>query len=96
MLVWRPIHRCPFWTAVPSGGPARSVTATRSGATSSLQDGYERSNRLWPRLLIEERRLSPTFTEYATMTGALYRAIADESGKPFVLDSPRSRSARTR
>ena len=23
------------------------------------------------------------------MTGALYRAIADESGKPFVLDSPK-------
>ena len=82
-----PIHRCPFWTAVLERWTGEVGDRDAVRRYVELQDGYERSNRLWPRLLIEERRPSPTFTEYATMTGALYRAIADESGKPFVLDS---------
>ncbi|MBA3764981.1 MAG: hypothetical protein H0X05_05665, partial [Actinobacteria bacterium] len=64
--------------AVGSDGLARYI---------DLQTRYEPSSTLWPRLVLEERRPSQSFLEYAQMTAALYRSISEVSGKPVILDS---------
>jgi Sulfotransferase family len=81
-----PIHRCPFWSDVRR----RWVDLVGGDVVRryiELQDRFERSNIQWPRVMVGQRRPFSGFRAYAAMTRALYRAVADSSGSPIVLDS---------
>jgi hypothetical protein len=81
-----PIHECPFWSAVHD----RWIDAVGANGLTRyirLQARYEHSSKRWGRVLLEERRPSAAFSEYASMTAALYASIRDVSGKPVILDS---------
>lgn len=80
------IDRCPFWTSVLRAWTA-DVGEDAVERYIGLQDHFERSSRLWPRLLIEERRPSQGIETYGAVTASLYRAIAAVGGRPIVLDS---------
>ena len=81
-----PIHACPYWTEVFERW-SEIVGVGGLGRYINLQARYEQSTKGWPRLLVEQRRPSPAFLEYARMTAALYRSIGAVSGKPVILDS---------
>ena len=82
----QPIHRCPFWTEVHDRWIDR-VGLDGVGAYIGLQDRFERSRSVWPRLLSERFHPSSDFTLYGSMTDALYRTVLDVSGKRVVVDS---------
>lgn len=81
-----PIHACPYWTEVFERW-SEQVGDGGLGRYIDLQARYEQSTKRWPRLLIEQRRPSAAFLEYARMTASLYRSISQVSGKPVILDS---------
>lgn len=81
-----PIHACPYWSEVFERW-SEIVGVGGLGRYIDLQARYEQSTKGWPRLLLEQRRPSPAFLEYARMTAALYRSISDASGRSVILDS---------
>jgi len=84
-----PIHNCPYWTAVYQCWTAK-VGREGLGVYIGLQNTFERSRLLWPRLLYESGRRSSLFAQYAQMTAALYEAICDVGGKQVVVDSSKA------
>jgi hypothetical protein len=85
----KPIHYCPYWTAIHECWQARIGEASLESYIG-LQALFENSRFVWPRLLSDSKWQSAKFAEYAKMTAALYQAICDVSGKEVIVDSSKS------
>ena len=81
-----PIHECPYWTAIYQHWVQR-VGEDGLARYIHLQDAYEGSRAMWPRVLKEVRRPSSRFTTYSEMTAALFEAIRDVTGRSVIVDS---------
>jgi len=80
------VHVCPFWKE------ARKAWAERVGDDDlaryiSLMQRFEGSRAGWARLLRSATRPTPAFQEYVRRNTALYQAIQQVGGKPFVVES---------
>ena len=84
-----PVHQCPYWTEVYQRWTSK-VGQEGLSVYIDLQNSFERSRFLWPRLLRESKWKSARFAKYATMTAALYEAIGDVSGKEVIVDSSKA------
>ncbi|UCC50641.1 MAG: hypothetical protein JSV68_16210 [Anaerolineaceae bacterium] len=80
------VFECPFWMQV------RKIWADLMAYDDAeryinLQEQIEGSRYGWVRLLWNNFRLTSDFTEYMRGTEALYRAVQQVSGSPFLVDS---------
>jgi hypothetical protein len=81
----QPASACPFWAEVRDAWTRRR-TGLDFAAYAALQRKFER-HAAWPRVMLERRRRSGAFLVYADWTVALYQAIREVSGRPWVVDS---------
>lgn len=76
---------CPFWAEVRSAWQRRTAGLDLGGYVR-LQEQFD-WRALWTGLVDERTRQSPAFSRYAEWTVALYQAIREVSGKPWIVDS---------
>jgi len=83
-----PADECPFWSEVRAEW-ARRVGSDDVERFLKLQNAFEQ-HRYAPRLLLEHRRPSQAFREYARLNLAFYGAIRAVSGKDVIVDSSKN------
>lgn len=84
-----PIHQCAYWQDVQRIWSAKVAPAGLLDYIA-LQNRFERSRRVWPRLLTERVRRSTAFGRYARMTAAFYAAVQEVSGKEVIVDTSKA------
>lgn len=80
------VYKCSFWSEVREKWAAM-VGGDYAEKYVNLQKQIESSRSGWTTLLLNGRKPSSEFAEYLRMTEALYRAVQEVSGKPFLVDS---------
>ena len=78
-------HNCQFWSEVRRTW----LDKVGSGQTSNLmalQDHFERL-RTFPRIALNRIVQQEAFREYSQLTFALFGAIRQTSGRPYIVDS---------
>lgn len=81
----KPASECEYWTAVRRNWAIR-VGGDKVARLIELQNRFERIRSI-PALLAASAVGTAAFREYGELTAALYDAIADVSGKRFIVDS---------
>ncbi len=84
-----PVHECAYWQEVQRIWLAKVAPADVHDYIA-LQNQFERSRRVWPRLLYAHARQSPRIRRYFEMTAALYEAIRAVSGKAIIVDTSKA------
>lgn len=82
-------NRCPFWAKVRQRWNELSGRDDAERYYPSLQEKFEWYSSL-PRLLLERRKPSSEFREYARLTSTLLEAVRAVGDKPIVVDSSKS------